>query len=106
EILFGTVDSFLVWRLTGGKGHVTDVSNASRTLLLDLQTQQWDDELLKILNVPRKMLPEVRSSSEVYGETDPSLFGRAIPLAGIAGDQQAATFGQCCFDKGDSKNTY
>lgn len=106
EILFGTVDSFLIWRLTGGKVHVTDVSNASRTLLLDIHTQQWDDELLKILNVPRAMLPEVRSCSEVYGETDPKLFGRAIPIAGAAGDQQAATFGQACFDVGDVKNTY
>jgi glycerol kinase len=106
EILFGTVDSFLIWRLTGGKKHITDVSNASRTLLLNIHTLQWDDELLKQLGVPRAMLPEVRSSSEVYGETDESLFGGKIPIAGDAGDQQAATFGQACFEPGSAKNTY
>jgi glycerol kinase len=106
EILFGTVDSFLIWRLTGGRRHVTDVSNASRTLLLDLHTLDWDDELLAILGVPRRMLPEVRSSSEVYGETEEALFGAPIPIAGDAGDQQAATFGQACFEKGSAKNTY
>ncbi len=106
EILFGTVDSFLIWRLTGGRVHVTDVSNASRTLLLDIKTLQWDDELLKLLNVPRAMLPQVRSSSEVYGPTDPSHFGRSVPIAGDAGDQQAATFGQACFEPGSAKNTY
>src|SRR4051794_2269714 len=106
EILFGTVDSFLIWRLTGGKKHVTDVSNASRTLLLNIHTLAWDDELLKLLDVPRAMLPEVRASSEVYGETDESLLGGKIPIAGDAGDQQAATFGQACFDPGSAKNTY
>ncbi|MBI5760124.1 MAG: glycerol kinase GlpK [Planctomycetales bacterium] len=106
EILFGTVDSFLIWRLTGGRQHVTDVSNASRTLLFNLQTLDWDDELLRLLDVPRAMLPTVKSSSEVYGETDPSLFGAAIPIAGDAGDQQAATFGQGCFEPGSAKNTY
>lgn len=106
EILFGTVDTFLAWRLSGGKLHITDVSNASRTLLFNIHTMEWDEELLEILNVPRAMLPEVRSSSEVYGETDPSLFGTAIPVAGIAGDQQAATFGQGCFESGQAKNTY
>jgi glycerol kinase len=106
EILFGTVDTFLAWRLSGGKLHITDVSNASRTLLFNIHTLEWDDELLGILNVPRAMLPEVRSSSEVYGETDPALFGAAIPIAGIAGDQQAATFGQGCFEPGQAKNTY
>ncbi len=106
EVLFGTVDSFLIWRLTGGKRHVTDVTNASRTMLLNLHTLQWDDELLKILGVPRAMLPDVRSSSEIYGETDPELFGEAIPISGCAGDQQAATFGQACFDVGSAKNTY
>jgi glycerol kinase len=106
EILFGTVDTFLLWRLTGGKVHVTDYSNASRTLLYNIHTLDWDDELLKTLGVPRAMLPEVRESSCVYGETDPALFGRAIPIAGIAGDQQAATFGQACFTPGDAKNTY
>ena len=106
EILFGTVDSFLIWRLTGGKRHVTDVSNASRTLLLNMHTLQWDDELLKLLGVPRAMLPEVLPSSHHYGETDSSLFGRAIPITGDAGDQQAATFGQACFEPGSAKNTY
>ncbi|MBK5257420.1 MAG: glycerol kinase GlpK [Vicinamibacteria bacterium] len=106
EILFGTVDSFLIWRLTGGRTHVTDVSNASRTLLMDLETLEWDDELLKILGVPRAMLPRIADSSGVVGETEESLFGSRIPIAGIAGDQQAATFGQCCFTPGDAKNTY
>ena len=106
KVLFGTVDSFLIWRLSGGKIHVTDVSNASRTLLFNIHTLDWDDELLRILDVPRAMLPEVRSSSEIYGSTDASLFGRAIPIAGCAGDQQAATFGQACFAAGDAKNTY
>jgi len=106
EVLFGTIDTFLIWRLTGGKVHVTDVSNASRTLLFNIHTMQWDDELLKLLDVPRAMLPEVKSSSEVYGHTEPSLFGAAIPVAGDAGDQQAALFGQACFDAGSAKNTY
>lgn len=106
EILFGTVDSFLIWRLTGGKRHVTDYSNASRTLMFDIHTLDWDDELLSLLDIPRAMLPEVRPSSEVYGETDPQLFGRAIPIAGNAGDQQAATFGQAAFETGSAKNTY
>jgi glycerol kinase len=106
EILFGTVDSFLIWRLTGGKRHVTDVSNASRTLLLNIHTLAWDDELLKLLGVPRAMLPEVRASSEVYGETDEKLLGGKIAIAGDAGDQQAATFGQACFEPGSAKNTY
>jgi glycerol kinase len=106
EILFGTVDTFLAWRLSGGKLHITDVSNASRTLLFNIHTLDWDDELLRILNIPRAMLPEVRASSEVYGETDPALFGAAIPIAGMAGDQQAATFGQGCFEPGQAKNTY
>ncbi|HZZ72768.1 MAG TPA: glycerol kinase GlpK [Pirellulales bacterium] len=106
EILFGTVDSFLIWRLTGGARHVTDYSNASRTLLFNIQTLDWDDELLRILDIPRAMLPEVRSSSEVYGATDPAWFGDPIPIAGAAGDQQAATFGQACFEPGSAKNTY
>ena len=106
EILFGTVDSFLVWRLTGGRRHVTDVSNASRTLLFNIHTLQWDDELLRVLGVPRAMLPEVCSCSEVLGETAPDLFGAPIPIAGCAGDQQAATFGQTCFEPGTAKNTY
>jgi glycerol kinase len=106
EILFGTVDTFLIWRLTGGRCHVTDVSNASRTLLFNLHTLQWDDELLQLLDVPRAMLPEVRSSSEIYGYTDPALLGAAVPVAGCAGDQQAALFGQACFAAGSAKNTY
>lgn len=106
EILFGTVDSFLIWRLSGGKRHVTDVSNASRTLLFNLHTLEWDDELLKLLNVPRAMLPEVCSSSEVYCGSDAQWLGASIPIAGDAGDQQAATFGQACFEPGSAKNTY
>jgi glycerol kinase len=106
ELAFGTIDSFLVWRLTGGRVHVTDVSNASRTLLFDIHRLAWDDELLDLMDVPRSMLPEVRSSSGVLAETEPSLFGRAIPIAGVAGDQQAATFGQACFRPGEAKNTY
>lgn len=106
EILFGTVDSFLIWRLTGGQAHVTDYSNASRTLLFNIHTLDWDDELLRLLDIPRAMLPEVRSSSEMYGLTSPELFGAPIPIAGAAGDQQAATFGQACFEVGNAKNTY
>jgi len=106
EVLFGTVDSFLIWRLTGGKRHVTDVSNASRTLLLNIHTLAWDDELLGLLNIPRRMLPEVCSSSEVYGSTSPEWFGSEVPIGGCAGDQQAATFGQACFEIGSAKNTY
>jgi glycerol kinase len=106
EILFGTVDSFLIWRLTGGLRHVTDYSNASRTLVFNIHTLDWDDELLALLDIPRAMLPEVRPSSEVYGTTLPELFGASIPIAGAAGDQQAATFGQACFEVGAAKNTY
>ena len=106
DILFGTVDTWLIWRLTGGRRHVTDVSNASRTLLLNIHTLDWDDELLGILDVPRAMLPEIHSSSEIYGQTDDAWFGGPIPIAGDAGDQQAATFGQACFTPGSAKNTY
>ncbi|MBX3066424.1 MAG: glycerol kinase GlpK [Anaerolineae bacterium] len=106
ELCFGTVDTWLLWNLSGGKLHVTDVSNASRTMLFNIHTQQWDDHLLQLLNVPHEILPDVRASSEVYGETDPQLFGSAIPLSGVAGDQQAATFGQTCFTPGMVKNTY
>lgn len=106
EVLFGTIDSYLVWRLTGGRHHLTDVTNASRTLIYNIHTLDWDDELLRILDIPHAMLPEVCSSSEVYGETDPALFGAPIRIAGIAGDQQAATFGQACFECGSAKNTY
>ena len=104
EILFGTVDSWLVWNLTGGEAHVTDVTNASRTMLFDIHRLDWDDELLALLDIPRAMLPDVRSSSEIYGYTD--LRGERVPIAGIAGDQQAALFGQTCFAAGDAKNTY
>ena len=106
EVLFGTVDSFLAWRLTGGRRHVTDYSNASRTLMFNIHSLDWDDELLALLGVPRAMLPEVRPSSEIYGETDEAVFGARVPIAGIAGDQQAATFGQACFQPGQAKNTY
>jgi glycerol kinase len=106
EVLFGTVDTWLLWRLSGGRLHVTDPSNASRTLLFNIHTLDWDDELLRALDVPRAMLPEVRPSSAVYGQTAPEWFGAPIPLAGCAGDQQAATFGQACFQRGSAKNTY
>ena len=106
DILFGTIDTFLIWRLTGGRQHVTDVTNASRTLMFDIHARDWDDELLRILGVPRRMLPAVKASSEVYGETDPSHFGAPIPIGGAAGDQQAALFGQACFQPGMAKNTY
>jgi glycerol kinase len=106
EILFGTVDSYLVWRLTGGMQHVTDVSNASRTLLFNIHTLGWDDELLNTLRVPRAMLPNVVPSSGVCGETQGEWFGEPIKIAGLAGDQQAATFGQACFEVGSAKNTY
>jgi len=106
EILFGTVDTWLIWRLSGRRCHVTDYSNASRTLLFNIHTLDWDDELLGILDVPRAMLPEVRSSSEIYGQTDPRWFGRPVPIASAIGDQQAATFGQNCFEPGTVKNTY
>ena len=104
EILFGTVDSWLVWKLTGGAVHVTDYTNASRTMLYDIHKLDWDDTLLQALDIPRAMLPEVRSSSEVYGYTE--IQGVRVPIAGMAGDQQAALFGQTCFHPGDAKNTY
>jgi len=106
EILFGTVDTWLIWRLSGGRRHVTDYSNASRTLIYNIHTLDWDDELLGILDVPRTMLPEVRPSSEVYCQTDDQWFGSAIIISGDAGDQQAATFGQACFEPGSAKNTF
>lgn len=106
KLAFGTVDTWLVWNLTGGKLHITDVSNASRTLLFNIHTLQWDDELLEILGVPKSILPEVKQSCEVYGHTDSELFGAEIPVSGIAGDQQAALFGQMCIEEGMVKNTY
>ena len=106
ELAFGTVDSWLVWNLTKGQTHVTDPSNASRTLLFNLHTLAWDDELLALLRIPRSVLPTVVPSSGLVAHTDPSLFGRAIPIASLIGDQQAATFGQACFEPGMAKNTY
>ena len=106
ELMFGTVDCYLLWRLTGGKVHATDATNASRTLLFNIHTGQWDDELLKILRVPRSMLPEVKDSSANFGDSVPELFGGAIAISGIAGDQQAATIGQACFSPGMIKSTY
>lgn len=107
ELAFGTMDSWLVWKLTGGAKHVTDASNASRTMLFNIHTGDWDDELLKLFGVPRSLLPEVRASSEVYGETEPGLIGSpGVPIAGIAGDQQAALFGQLCLKPGQTKTTY
>jgi glycerol kinase len=106
ELAFGTIDSWLVWNLTGGELHITDASNASRTLMYDIHAGWWDDELLGILNVPRSILPEVRGNSEVYGRTAEGLLGARIPIAGMAGDQQAATFGQVCTQRGMAKNTY
>ncbi len=107
ELLFGTIDTWLIWKLTGGKVHVTDYTNASRTLLYNIYDLCWDDELLKILNIPRRMLPSVKSSSEIYGYTTKQhFFGSSIPISGVAGDQQAALFGQACFLPGMAKNTY
>ena len=106
ELLFGTVETWLIWKLTKGKVHVTDYSNASRTMLFNINSLEWDKEILKDLDIPGSMLPEVRPSSCIYGETDPSFFGGAIPIAGAAGDQQAALFGQTCFAPGEAKNTY
>ncbi len=106
ELLFGTIDCFLIWHLTGGRVHATDPSNAARTLLFNIHTMQWDPELLRLFNIPAAVLPEVKSSSGVFGMTDPHLLGGEIPVAGVAGDQQAALFGQCCFEAGDVKNTY
>ncbi len=107
DLLFGTIDSWLIWKFTDGKTHVTDYTNVSRTLMYNIYDLKWDEELLRILEVPHSMLPEVRSSSEVYGHTtDTHFFGQQIPLAGVAGDQQAALFGQACFEKGMAKNTY
>jgi glycerol kinase len=106
ELAFGTVESWLLWRLSGGRLHLTDAANASRTMLYNIRELRWDDELLRELDLPASLLPQVRPSSETYGETAPSIFGRAIPLAGAAGDQQAALFGQACFASGMAKNTY
>ncbi|MGE5415496.1 MAG: glycerol kinase GlpK [Acidobacteriota bacterium] len=106
ELLFGTIDTWLVWKLTGGKTHVTDYSNASRTMLYNIHELDWDDQLLNQLSIPKSVLPKVTGSSEIYGVTDPEVLGAAVPVAGIAGDQQAALFGQACWSEGTSKNTY
>lgn len=105
-LAFGTIDSFLLWRLTGGKVHATDATNASRTLLFDIHRQQWDDELLRLFRIPDSLLPQVRDSSAIYGSTAPGLFEKSIPIGGMAGDQQAALFGQACFEPGSAKSTY
>ena len=106
ELLFGTVETWLIWKLTGGRVHVTDYSNASRTMLFNINTLDWDDDILSAMDIPRSMLPAPVPSSCVYGETDPDFFGHPIPIAGAAGDQQAALFGQTCFEPGQAKNTY
>lgn len=106
DLLFGTIDTWLIWNLTKGQTFVTDYTNASRTMLYNIHDLCWDDEILKMMNIPKKMLPEVKPSSCIYGYTEESLFGTAIPISGIAGDQQAALFGQCCFKPGEAKNTY
>jgi len=106
ELAFGTVDSWLLWNLTGGELHLTDPGNASRTMLFNLYTGDWDEELLRLLKIPREVLPEVRSSSEIYGETKPDILGAPIRIGGMAGDQQAALFGEICFERGQAKNTY
>jgi glycerol kinase len=106
QLLFGTIETWLIWKMTGGRVHITDYSNAARTMLFNIHTLAWDDDILRLLEIPRAMLPEVRPSSHLYGETEPELFGLPIPIAGAAGDQQASLFGQACFEKGDAKNTY
>ena len=106
ELLFGTVDCFLIYHLTGGKVHATDPSNAARTLLFNIHTCHWDEELLRLFRIPASLLPQVMPSSGIFGYTSPSLFGAPIPIAGVAGDQQAALVGQCCFAPGQAKNTY
>ena len=106
ELLFGTVDCYLIWKLSGGRIHATDYSNASRTMLFNINTLEWDEEILQLLNIPKCMLPEVKPSSGIFGTSDPAVLGAPIPIAGVAGDQQAALFGQTCFEPGEAKNTY
>ena len=106
DLLFGTIDTWLMYKLSKGRIHVTDYSNASRTMLFNINTLEWDEDILNELEIPASMLPDVKPSSCIYGESDPEFFGGAIPIAGAAGDQQAALFGQTCFDEGESKNTY
>lgn len=106
ELAFGTIDSFLLWRLTGGKLHATDATNASRTMLFNIHTQQWDKELLELFDIPREILPQVKDCADDYGVTTPELFGESVPIGGVIGDQQAAAFGQACFEPGMTKSTY
>lgn len=106
ELLFGTVDTWLIYKLTKGRVHATDYTNASRTMLFNIHTLKWDDELLEMLDIPKSMLPQVKNSSEFYGMTDETVFGGSVEISGVAGDQQAALFGQCCFNEGQAKNTY
>lgn len=106
ELCFGTIDTWLIWNLTGGAVHATDYSNASRTMIFNINSLKWDDELLELLNIPRSLLPEVKPSSCIFGQTDSKILGASIPIGGVAGDQQAALFGQCCFNEGELKNTY
>ncbi|OUL98342.1 hypothetical protein A8M77_32100 [Variovorax sp. JS1663] len=106
ELAFGTVDSWLIWQLTGGKVHVSDVSNASRTMLFNVHTHEWDADLLKLLDIPASLMPEVKPSSTHFADTDAGLFDRSLPIGGVAGDQQSALFGQACFEAGMAKNTY
>ena len=106
ELLFGTVDTWLMWKLSGGKIHATDYSNASRTMLFNIHTLEWDDDILSLMKIPKCMLPEVRPSSGLFGYADPQILGSPIPISGAAGDQQAALFGQACFEAGEAKNTY
>ena len=106
QLLFGTIETWLIWKMTGGRVHVTDYTNASRTMMFNINTLQWDDEILAELDIPKSMLPEPRSCSEIYGETEASIFGGPVKIAGAAGDQQAALFGQTCFEPGEAKNTY
>ncbi len=106
ELAAGTVDSFLLWKLTGGRSHCTDATNASRTMLFNLETQDWDPDLLELFNIPRQVLPEVRDSAADFGVSEPELLGGAVPITGVLGDQQAAAFGQCCFSAGAAKSTY
>ena len=106
DLCFGTIDSWLIWNLTGGKVHATDYSNASRTMLYNINDLKWDEELLNLFDIPYSILPEVRPSSSLFGYTDDSITAKSVPIAGVAGDQQAALFGQCCFDSGEAKNTY
>lgn len=106
ELLFGTIETWLIWKMTGGRVHVTDYSNASRTMLFNIRRLAWDEDILRELEIPACMLPKPRPSSEIYGRTDPNIFGGPIPICGAAGDQQSALFGQTCFEAGEVKNTY